>query len=56
MSYYIRPATIKDVGKIHRLISSYAVKNLMLKRDRNYLAKFLDNYAVAICDGQFAVA
>lgn len=53
MSYYIRSAAIKDVVKMHNLISSYAAKNLMLPRDQGYLHKFLANYSVAIGDGQF---
>jgi amino-acid N-acetyltransferase len=52
MSYYIRSATIKDVKKIHRLISAYAAKNLMLPRDQGYLHKFLSNYSVAIANGE----
>ena len=54
MSYYIRSAATKDVEKMRRLISYYASKKLTLPRDRSYLNKFLDNYAVAICDGKFA--
>ncbi|OGF24684.1 hypothetical protein A3H66_02660 [Candidatus Falkowbacteria bacterium RIFCSPLOWO2_02_FULL_45_21] len=53
MGYYIRPAVIKDVVKIRRLISFYAAKNLMLPRDQNYLHKLLANYSVAIANGQF---
>jgi argininosuccinate lyase/amino-acid N-acetyltransferase len=54
MSYYTRPATIKDVEKMRRLISFYAAKKLMLPRDRSYLHKLLANYSVAIGDGKFA--
>lgn len=54
MSYYIRPAAIKDVEKMRRLIASYAAKKLMLPRDSAYLHKFLANYSVAISNGKFA--
>lgn len=53
MSYYTRPAAIKDVEKMRRLISFCAAKNLMLPRDRSYLHKFLANYSVAIGNGKF---
>jgi len=53
MSYYIRPATTKDVEKMRRLISYYAAKKTMLPRDRSYLHKFLANYSVAISNGEF---
>jgi len=52
MSYYIRPAAVKDVEKMRRLISFYAAQNLMLPRDQGYLHKLLANYSVAIGDGK----
>ena len=54
MSYYVRPAAVKDVEKMRRLISFYAAKNLMLPRDQSYLHKYLANYSVAIANGKFA--
>lgn len=54
MGYYIRPAMIKDVEKMRRLIAFYAAKKMMLPRDQKYLHKFLANYSVAIGDGKFA--
>lgn len=53
MDYYIRPAMIKDVEKMRRLISFYAAKKMMLPRDQKYLHKLLANYSVAIADGEF---
>ncbi len=56
MSYYIRPAMVKDIKEIYRLISYYAEKQSMLPRDKNYLHQFISNYAVAIHEGKFAGA
>jgi len=53
MSYYVRPATLKDVEKMRRLISFYAAKGLMLPRDRGFLHKALANYSVAVGGGNF---
>ena len=53
MDYKIRPAALKDIEKIRRLIDVYAAKKIMLKRTKAFLKKSINNYVVATSGSKF---
>ncbi len=52
MELQCRPAGIKDVESLYKLIQMYAEKGIMLPRSKEMLVELIDTFVVAEVDGQ----